>query len=135
MASTVLTNPTITVNSVDLSDQCSSVALELGEDALESTAFGDTGHKYTGGLQSVNVQATFYLNYGTGETEATLQAIVGTTTTLVIQAQPGAISSSNPSYTITGTFLQSFTPVNGSYGQLSTVDCTWQGGTWTRATT
>lgn len=135
MAAVTLTNPVITVNSVDLTDQCQSITLDLGEDALESTAFGDTGHVFSGGLQTVNVQATFYLDYGTGSTEATLQAIIGTTTTLTVQAQPGATSTSNPEYTITGTFLSTFTPINGSYGTLSTVDCTWQGGTWTRATT
>lgn len=131
---TTLWNPTVTINSVDLTDQCQSCTLTLGEDALEATAAGDTGRKFTGGLQSVNAVFTFYNSRGTSEVEATLRAIVGTTTTVVVQGAPGAISASNPSTTLTATFLASYTPVNGSYGQLETSQATFTGGTWAVAT-
>lgn len=127
---TTLWNPTITINSVDLTDQVQSATFTLGEDQLETTAAGDTGHKYTGGLQTVQVQVTFYNSYGTSETEKVLRGIIGSTTSIVAQAAPGAISASNPEVEVTGTFLASYTPINGSYGQLSTSQATFNGGTW-----
>ena len=48
--SIVLANPVVTVNSVDLSDQCTAATFIERYDALESTAFGDTARKYAKGL-------------------------------------------------------------------------------------
>ena len=48
--STYLSNPSLTVNAVDLSDQCTSATLTVKFDALESTAFGGTSRVYTAGL-------------------------------------------------------------------------------------
>ena len=56
---TFLSNATVNATqgatTVDLSDQCRSVTLTVGYDSLESTAMGDTGHRYTQGLQTVEV--------------------------------------------------------------------------------
>ena len=70
---TFLSNATISVASQDLSDQANQVTLTIGQDSLESTAFGDTGHRFTGGLQSVDVSITFFLSYGANEVEAILE--------------------------------------------------------------
>ena len=40
--STYLSNPIVTVNSVDLSDQCKGANISYQFDQLEATAFGDT---------------------------------------------------------------------------------------------
>jgi hypothetical protein len=53
MAVLVLTDAVITVNSVALSDHANSVSLNYEIDSVESTAFGSTGHKFTGGLQTI----------------------------------------------------------------------------------
>jgi hypothetical protein len=87
--STFLSNATINITqgatTTDLSDQANQVTLTIGVDPLESTAFGDTGHRFVSGLQSVDVSITFFLSYGTTEVEGVLASCVGTgTTTLVI---------------------------------------------------
>ena len=47
MATTVVLNQaTLTVDSVDFSDQCSSITVTESYEALESTAFGDTARKF-----------------------------------------------------------------------------------------
>ena len=51
----VLTNATVVVGTVDLSDQVRSVTLTVGFDQLEVTAMGATGRAFTKGLQSVDV--------------------------------------------------------------------------------
>ena len=133
--STYLSNPSVTINSVDLSDQCTSATVTYTAEALESTAFGDTARKYTSGLQNNEVTVTLYQSYAATETEASIYALVGTTTTLVLKPSSGAVSSTNPSYTLTGAYLETHTPIAASLGELSTITLTFRGGTLAKATT
>jgi len=136
---TYLTNPTVNLapttggTLVDLTDQCRSATITLGNDSLESTAFGDTGHRFVPGLQTVEVELEMYLSYGAGEVEATLFANVGTgTTTLVISPSGLSEGPSNPEYTIINMQLVNFTPIAGAVGELSMVTASFVGGTYTR---
>lgn len=79
-SSTYLSNPVVTINSVDLTDQATSATLTVRYDALESTAFGDTAHKFTAGLGNHELTVDLYMSYAASETYATLAALVGTTT-------------------------------------------------------
>jgi hypothetical protein len=137
--STYLTNPTVNLSpttggaAVDLTDQCRSATITLGVDSLESTAFGDTGHRFVPGLQTVAVELEMYLSYGAGEVEATLSANLGTgTTQLVISPSGTTESASNPEYTIINMQLVNFTPIAGAVGELSMVTASFVGGTYTR---
>jgi hypothetical protein len=137
---TFLSNATINitqgVTTTDLSDQANAVTVTIGQDSLESTAFGDTGHRFTGGLQNVEVSMTLFLSYGATEVEAVLASCVGTgTTTLVISPSGTTESATNPEYTITNCMLSDFTPINSTVGELATVEVTFTGGTWARDVT
>jgi hypothetical protein len=102
-------------------------------DSLESTAFGDTGHRFVPGLQTVSVELEMYLSYGAGEVEATLFANLGTgTTQLVISPSGTTESASNPEYTIINMQLVDFTPITGSVAELSMVTASFIGGTYAR---
>ena len=134
---TFLSNATISITqgatTTDLSDQANQVTLTIGQDSLESTAFGDTGHRFTGGLQSVEVSATLFLSYGTSEVEAILASCVGTGTTILTISPSGATeSASNPEYVISNLMISSFTPINSTVGELATVEISGTGGTWVR---
>lgn len=138
---TFLSNATINITqgatTYDLSDQANQCTLTIGSDSLEITAFGDTGHKFAPGLQSVDVSITFFLSYGgtgaTSEVETALAAMVGLgTTTLVLSPSGTTESASNPEYTITNAMLASFTPINSTVGEMATVTANWVGGTWAR---
>jgi len=125
--------PTTGGAKVDLTDQCRSATITLGVDSLESTAFGDTGHRFVPGLQTVAVDLEMYLSYGAGEVEATLFANLGTgTTELTISPSGVAESASNPEYTITNMQLVNFTPIAGAVGELSMVTASFVGGTYAR---
>jgi hypothetical protein len=141
---TFLSNATINITqgatTYDLSDQANACALTIGYDSLEVTAFGDTGRKYTQGLQSVEVAITFFLSYGgtgaTSEVEAALADIVGKgNTTLIISPSGATESATNPEYTITNAMLASFTPISSTVGEIATVECSFVGGTWARDVT
>jgi hypothetical protein len=138
---TFLSNATINITqgatTYDLSDQANACTITVGVDSLESTAFGDTGHRFVAGLQSVEVSIDFFLSYGgsgaTSEVETALAAMVGLgTTTLVISPSGATESASNPEYTITNAMLENFTPINSTVGELATVTATFTGGTWAR---
>ena len=137
--STYLMNPTVNLApttggaKVDLTDQCRSATITLGVDSLESTAFGDTGHRFVPGLQTVEVELEMFISYGAGEVEATLSANLGTgTTELTISPASGAESASNPVYTIINMQLVNFTPIAGAVGELSMVTASFVGGTYVR---
>jgi hypothetical protein len=135
MATSVyLSNPSVTINSVDLSDQCTAATITYTVEALENTAFGSTARTYTAGLANNSITVTLYQSYAGSETEASIYSLVGTTTTLVLKPASGAASATNPSYTLTGAYLESHTPINASLGELSTIDLTFTGGTLAKAT-
>jgi hypothetical protein len=137
--STYLTNPTVNLApttggaKVDLTDQCRSATVTLGVDSLESTAFGDTGHRFVPGLMTVAVELEMFLSYGAGEVEATLFANLGTgTTELTISPSGTSESTTNPEYTIINMQLVDFTPITGAVGELSMVTASFIGGTYAR---
>lgn len=134
MAVIVLTNAYVTVGGTVLSDLANTVTLNYEIDSVEVTAFGDTGHKFTGGLQNNSCEITFHQDYATSKTEATLYPLVGTTTTVVVKPNGATTSATNPSYTLSSTFLAAHTPVAGAVGELATTSVTFTGGTLVKAT-
>jgi hypothetical protein len=138
---TFLSNATINITqgatTYDLSDQANACTITVGQDSLESTAFGDTGHRFVGGLQTVEVSIDFFLSYGgsgaTSEVETALAAMVGQGTTVLTISPSGTTeSASNPEYIITNAMLENFTPINSTVGELATVTASFTGGTWVR---
>ena len=133
---TFLSNATVNITqgatTYDLSDQATNVTLTIGSEALESTAMGDTGRKYVAGLQSVEVTLELFLSYGASEVEAALAAMVGKSSLLVISPSGTTESATNPEYTITDAYLENFTPVNSTVGELATVTAVFTGGSWAR---
>lgn len=134
MPQLVLNNASITINSVDLSDRANSVTLTYEVDSVEVTAFGDSGHKFAGGLQNNSVEISFQQDFAANEVEATIYSLVGTTTTVVIKPTSAAVSSTNPSYTLSNAFLGAHTPVMGAVGELAMTELTFTGGTLAKAT-
>ena len=136
MATTVVLNQAnLAIDSVDFTDQCSSVTVTESYEALESTAFGDTARKFVKGLGNHEITATLMISYGASEVEEKLNSLAGTTFNVVVlpttSATPGA---GNPEYTLTGCYLENVTPINGGVGELPTMDVTFRGGALTRAT-
>ena len=134
MAQIVLTDASVTVNSVDLSDHVTQVVLNYEVDAVEVTAMSDGAHKFTGGLTNVSATVDFQQDFDAASVDATIEPLVGTTTTVVIKPTSAAVGATNPTYTLTGTYVASHTPLNASVGDLSTTSVEFQGGTLARAT-
>ncbi len=137
---TYLTNPVVSItppsaSAVDMTDQCTSAAIINLFESQDVTAFGDGSRKYVAGLGNPEVTLTLFVSYGAAEVEATLAACVGKASTVVIGTKSGGAAADNPIYTLTGGYLESFEPITGSVGEMSTVDVTFTGGVLTRAIT
>ena len=138
MATSVyLSNPVVTINSVALTDQCTSAVVTYAFDQLETTTFGDSARKFGGStvtsLQNNTIEVELFQSYAASETEATIFGLVGITTNVIVAPASGVASATNPIYTLTGCYLASHTPINASLGELSTITLTFAGGVLTKA--
>ena len=131
--STLLSNPVLTVNSVDLSDQCTSLEVKIKATALTATAFGDTSQKFVAGLYDNEVTAELYWSYAATETYATLNSFVGTTFNITWKPSSAATSATNPLATLTGCYLEELPPTF-KMGELVTASVTFKGGVYSVAT-
>lgn len=134
MAVLVLTNAYVTVGGSVISDTANSVTLNYEYDAVETTAFGDSGHKSIAGLQNNSVEVTLMQDFAATKAESIVYPLVGTTTTVVVKPNGSVTSTTNPAYTITNAFLNAHTPVAGAVGELATTTLTFSGGSIAKAT-
>lgn len=132
--SIALSNPVVTVNSVDITDQTTAAVFTQRYDSLEKTAFGSTSRVYTSGLGNHELTLTLYMSYAASETYATLKDLVGTETTVVVNPASGGNGATNPGFTLTGAFLAELPVINMTLGELATCDITFTGGVYTAAT-
>ena len=131
--STYLSNPVVTINSVDISDQCTAATLTKTVEALESTSFGGTARVYVGGLQANEITLTLYNSFAATETYSTLSGLVGSSTNITVKPTSASTGATNPVFTITGCYLESLPIVNESLGELDTIDVTFTGGLYSVA--
>jgi len=125
----------LTVATHNISLNCSSITLEVGQDSLEATVMGDTGHKFVGGLQTVSMSATILLEYGAGSVETYLHDLIGDgNTTVIVSPDTGAAAPGNPTFTITNLMISSYMPISSTAGSLDQMTLTGSGGTWVRTT-
>lgn len=134
MATHVLTDVSLTVNSVDLSDKVQSATINYQSDTVEDTAMGDSARSYTGGLKSWSVDVKWHQDYAAGEVDATLFSIVGSSVAFIGKPTSGSVTATNPSFT-GNVILTNYTPISGSVGDGHQVSSTFQGvGALTRNT-
>lgn len=141
MATTVyLSSPALTINAVDLTDQATNAVLTFNQEQLETTAFGDIARMYGAAtvtsLQNNTFEVTLYQSYAATETEATIYGLVGVQCNITISPTAAGLvtpSATAPKYTLTGTYLESHTPINASLGELSTITLTFTGGSLAKA--
>lgn len=136
MARIVLTDVSVLINNVDLSDHVASVTINQNFDAVETTAFGDDGRTRTGGLQDSSVTFDFHQDFAAANVDATISPLLGGTTSFAVAPFGTAVAASGTAPRFTGTCLVTeWTPLNGSVGDLSTASVTWPvSGVVTRGT-
>lgn len=135
MASKVLTNAYISLNSNDLSTYVTSVTLDYSADMPEDTTMGDDTHvMVAGGLKNWSVSLEFNNDYTSASLDSILFPLVGTTFPVILRPDTAVVGVSNPQYTGTGV-LESYNPINGAVGDLAKASVTINAaGTLGRAT-
>jgi hypothetical protein len=132
MATSVyLSNPEVKFGTVSLQDQCTSAVFTRTVEALESTAFGTGSRVYSPGLENNTLELELHMSYAAAETYATLKALVGTQVTVTVSpsvTSPG--TATNPTFTLTGTYIESLPVINAALGTLSSITITCQGGVY-----
>lgn len=126
MAKFIATGTKVTLNGSDISSSCARAELVINAAEVSTTDFGSAGWtEVIGGLKSGQVSLDFHSDFGAGAVSSLLQPLVGTIGTVVIIAANGtAASSATPAYTAT-VLINSFTPVSGAVGDLSTFSVTF----------
>tara|TARA_B100001113_G_scaffold339411_1_gene322496 strand:- start:86 stop:493 length:408 start_codon:yes stop_codon:yes gene_type:complete len=134
LAKFVLTDASVVLNSVDLSDHVSSVTLEITADEIVTTAMGDTFQSRTGGLKDGTLSIEFQQDFASSEVDATLFPLLGSTTAFVVKPTSGSVSATNPSFS-GNVLVNSHSPVANGVGELATMSVSFPtSGTITRAT-
>ena len=134
MAKLVLNDASITINSVDLSDRIAAVTITTEAADIPTTAFGNTAVTRVAGLKDNSIQLDFHQDFAVAEVEATIYPLIGTLTSVVVLPANGAVTASNPSYTM-DCLVTSWTPLAGAVGELLTASVTWPvSGEITKAT-
>lgn len=138
MAITVLTGATVTYNSVALTSWVESVEINQSYDDVEITAMGATARAYAPGLRTDEVTVTFFQDFAASAVDQTLNSFLGSAAgaSLVIKPTSSAVSTTNPSYTMTATIYE-YQPLNGTVGDASQTQVTFRpvaGSAITRAT-
>jgi hypothetical protein len=77
-------------------------------------------------LQDNEVTATLYMTYGASEVYATLKALVGTRTTVVLQE---GSTVGNKIWTVSNSYLETLPIMNAALGEIQSIDISFKGGT------
>ena len=124
MAKFVLTNPEITINSVDLSSHIGSVTVSESYAEVATTAFGDTAVTRIAGLGDHSVSLDFHEDFASSQVFATVADLVGSTTTVTVKPVNTTTSATNPSFSMT-VLVTEWPLLNGSVGELASASVTW----------
>jgi len=123
MARVVLTDAVVKIGSTDLSDHVASVEISIERDAIETTAFGQSGRTRLGGLEDSSISLDFHQDFDPSEVDATIFPLVGTVAAFEILPKGTAVGTANPKFT--GNVLVTEWGFGGAIGELATKSVTW----------
>jgi hypothetical protein len=124
MAKFVLTNPAITINSVDLADRIASVSLNSTRAEVPTTAFGDQAVTRIAGLGDNSITLSFHEDFASTEVHQTIYPLIGSTTSVVVKPVNATTATDNPSFTMV-VLVTEWPILNGAVGDLAAADVTW----------
>lgn len=135
MAIFTLTDATVIVNGVTLSDHANNVTVEDTRDSVDITAFGATSKATTKGLGDANITVNFFQDFAAGKIHATLQPLIASTTpvTIEVRATSAARSATNPAALMSG-LLMNYNMLAGGIGEASQISAQFVNGASTGMT-
>lgn len=128
-----LSNPVITLGSFAATGFCTSAVFTKTLTSADTTVFGQTARTYQATLEDNELTVTLYLTYAASEVYASLKDLVGTQCTVKAKPTSAATSATNPEFTLTNTYLESLPVVSAQLGEMSSIDLTFKGGSYSVA--
>jgi len=110
-----------------MSSVVQSISLNINYEQLDVTASGDSSRKYLKGLAAHQISGTLFLDQAAiaaGSTRAVLDSLKGTAAAFELAPNGSTASSSNPKYS-GSCFVTGYTPVNGTIGDVASIDFTF----------
>ena len=123
MAKEVLRNCKITVNTVDLSDHCSSVTIEDSADEVEFTSFGAGYREFQPGLKDATITASFFNDHAASSVADTLQGMYAASSAGTVKVWPDA--GGTIVYTLVSRLYNNPT-LAGAVGEANTIEATFR---------
>jgi hypothetical protein len=126
MSTFVLTDASVVVNSVDLSDHVQSVTVTANRETQDDTAMGNTARSNSAGLKVTGISVTFLQDFAASEVDVTLWTLYDAATehAVVVKSTSAAVGATNPTYTLTG-FISSYAPIGGTVGNQHVAPVEW----------
>lgn len=126
MAKFMLSNASVTVNGVDISDHVRSVEVQMQKPALDVTAMGDTGQRRLQGLSDDSFVLNLYQDFASSETDATLNGLYSAATEFETVVKPvnTTTGATNPRYVGAACLIDSYPPITGEVGSVAMAQVT-----------
>lgn len=126
MATFVLRDASVVVNSVDLSNHVQSVTVDTSMETQDSTAMGNQARSFNGGLFADSISVTFHQDLAASSVDVTLYTLFRARTShdVVVKGTSSATSTTNPKFTLTG-LISEYNPISGSVGDELMCDASW----------
>lgn len=123
MATLVLTDAYVSVNSVDLSDHVKTVRINYEAEMLDETVMGDGTRRNRPGLLNYEIQVDFVQDFAAGEVDATLFSLVGADAfPIAIRAVNTTVGATNPEFQ-GNVVLAEYPPLGNTVGELAMSSC------------
>lgn len=123
MAIEILTDATVIINGVTLSDHAKSVTVVDNREQVDITAFGATNKTYSKGLGDASITVNMYQDFAAGKVHATLQPLISSSTPITVEVRKSsaARSTTNPAYVLSALLFE-YSMVDGEVGQPSMIN-------------
>jgi hypothetical protein len=127
VAITVFKNARIEVSGNVISDHISEVSIETERDEQDATAFGANNKVVVAGLGDATITMTAFNDYAAGALDSILFPLSTSNSPFTVKVRPdaGAISTSNPEYTMTALML-SYSPIAGTVGEVASTELSFR---------
>lgn len=119
MSKIIDTNHYFWVNGFDLSSYADQVTVNYGSEMQDITTFGLQTRTFKGGLKTWSINVNFKYDNSTAGPEASLFALVGTTSCVEVRPVNACTSVNNPSYS--GIATLDGIPQQGQVGTVITI--------------
>lgn len=119
MATDILDNAYISINSNVLTTKANQVEINYEVETQDDTTFGDTTRSNLGGLKNWSITVQFVQDFANGVVDSLLFSQVGNVVPFEIRPDAGSVGVNNPKFT-GNALIRSYRPLGGSVGDLMT---------------